>query len=62
MANIVKKNVSKGVSVFLVTFAVGIAVFIVNAKVCPLPSEVLVLATSLIAGALYAGVDALKHQ
>jgi hypothetical protein len=61
MANSIKRNVSKGITVAALVAAVGIAVLVVDHFV-PIPPEVKAAAVVALCGALYAGVDAIKHR
>lgn len=61
MANDVKKNASKGLSVILIVAGIGFSVLLID-HVLPMPPEIRVAAIAALSGALYAGVDALKHR
>ena len=61
MANDPKKNASKGISVVLIVAGIGFLVLLVNHFIS-MPAEVRVAAIAALSGALYAGVDALKHS
>lgn len=61
VANDPKKNASKGISVVLIVAGVGFLVLLIDHWV-PMPAEIRVAAIATLSGALYAGVDALKHS
>jgi hypothetical protein len=61
MANDVKKNVNKGVNVILIVAGIGFVVLLINHWI-PMPPEIRVAAIAALSGALYAGVDAIKHR
>jgi hypothetical protein len=61
MANDPKKNVSKGLSVILIVAGVGFLLLLIDHWM-PMPAEIRVAAIAALSGALYAGVDALKHS
>lgn len=61
MANDPKKNASKGISVLLIVAGVGFLVLLVDHWV-PMPPEIRVAAIAALSGALYAGIDAIKHR
>jgi hypothetical protein len=62
MANNVRRNASKGISVMLAVAAVGFVVILVDHCWLPMPAEVRVAAVAALSGALYAGVDFVKHS
>jgi len=62
MANSVKRNASKGLSVTLATALAGIIVELFCAKVYALDTEAKVALVGAITGALIAAVDAIKHR
>lgn len=61
MANDPKKNAAKGINVVLIVACIGFLVLLVNHFI-PMPAEIRVAAIAALSGALYAGVDAIKHS